>query len=265
MLFLLIFHLSDATLKVENEVLNMKKAVKIISVVLGALLLGNTALMTVIANFNFGIVPVAMLGAALLIYGIFYERLPFRKLITGALSFGLTVILLFTSFLAVYGRNDNADYTEQTVIVLGCGIRGERVSVGLAKRLNKAYEYHLKNPEATIIVSGGQGPQEDIPEALAMKRYLVEKGVPEGKIIMEDKSTSTITNFKFSHEIMKEKGLPDDSIVFVTNGYHVYRAASYAKAEGLSVTHLGTDIIWYTIPMNYLREMLAVMKMWVFD
>ena len=64
---------------------------------------------------------------------------------------------------------------------------------------------------------------------------------------------------------MKEKGFPDDKVVFVTNGYHVYRAASYAKAEGLTVTHLGTDIIWYTIPMNYMREILAVLKMWVLD
>ena len=243
----------------------MKKAVRIISITCGGLLLGNTALMMTIANLNFGLLPVALLGTALLVYGLFFEKLPFRKLISGVLAFGLSVIIAFTSFLALYGRNDNATYNEKTVIVLGCGIRGERVSVGLAKRLNKAYEYHLQNPDAVIIVSGGQGPQEDISEALAMKRYLVSKGVPEDRIIMEDKSTSTITNFKYSHEIMKEKGLPDDSVVFVTNGYHVYRGASYAKAEGLTVTHLGTDIIWYTIPMNYLREMLAVMKMWVFD
>ena len=243
----------------------MKKAVKIGSVVAGSLLLGNTLLMSVIANFNIGIIPVALLGAVLLIYGLLYEKLPFRKLISGILAFGLAVILSFGSFLAIYGRNDNASYNEKTVIVLGCGIRGERVSVGLAKRLNKAYEYHLQNPEAMIIVSGGQGPQEDIPEALAMKRYLVDKGVPEDKIIMEDKSTSTITNFKYSHEIMKEKDLPDDEVVFVTNAYHVYRGAYYAKEEGLTVTHLGTDIIWYTIPMNYMREMLAVMKMWVLD
>lgn len=243
----------------------MKKAVRIISITCGGLLLGNTALMMTIANLNFGLLPVAMLGTVLLVYGIFFEKLPFRRLISGVLAFGLSVIIAFTSFLALYGRNDNATYNEKTVIVLGCGIRGERVSVGLAKRLNKANEYHLQNPDAVIIVSGGQGPQEDISEALAMKRYLIEKGVPEDRIIMEDKSTSTITNFKYSHEIMKEKGLPDDSVVFVTNGYHVYRGASYAKAEGLTVTHLGTDIIWYTIPMNYLREMLAVMKMWVFD
>ena len=243
----------------------MKKAVRIISITCGGLLLGNTALMMTIANLNFGLLPVALLGTALLVYGLFFEKLPFRRLISGVLAFGLSVIIAFTSFLALYGRNDNATYNEKTVIVLGCGIRGERVSVGLAKRLNKAYEYHLQNPDAVIIVSGGQGPQENISEALAMKRYLIEKGVPEDRIIMEDKSTSTITNFKYSHEIMKEKGFPDDSVVFVTNGYHVYRGASYAKAEGLTVTHLGTDIIWYTIPMNYLREMLAVMKMWVFD
>ena len=243
----------------------MKKAVRIISITCGGLLLGNTALMMTIANLNFGLLPVALLGTALLVYGLFFEKLPFRRCISGVLAFGLSVIIAFTSFLALYGRLDNATYNEKTVIVLGCGIRGERVSVGLAKRLNKAYEYHLQNPDAVIIVSGGQGPQEDISEALAMKRYLMEKGVPEDRIIMEDKSTSTITNFKYSHEIMKEKGLPDDSVVFVTNGYHVYRGASYAKAEGLTVTHLGTDIIWYTIPMNYLREMLAVLKMWVFD
>ena len=244
----------------------MKKAVRIISITCGGLLLSNTALMMTIANLNFGLLPVAMLGTALLVYGLFFEKLPFRRLISGVLAFGLSVIIAFTSFLALYGRNDNATYNEKTVIVLGCGIRGERVSVGLAKRLNKAYEYHLQNPDAVVIVSGGQGPQEDIPEALAMKRYLVSKGVPEDRIIMEDKSTSTITNFKYSHEIMKEKGLPDDSVVFVTNGYHVYRAKEYAESEGFKgITHLGTDIIWYTIPMNYLREMLAVMKMWVFD
>lgn len=235
--------------------------------VLGALLLADGLLMTLIANFNIGIVPVYGLGAVLIVYSVFYEKIKWRKLVTGVIAFGISVLLIFGSFLAIFGSNDNADYTEQTVIVLGCGIRGDRVSVGLAKRLNKAYEYHLKNPDATIIVAGGQGPQEDIPEALAMKRYLVDKGVPEEKIIMEDKSTSTIENFRFSYDIMFEKNLPTHySVVLVTNAYHVYRASEYAEAEGFKeIKHLGTDIIWYTIPMNYMREMMAVVKMWVFD
>lgn len=244
----------------------MKKAVKYASLVCGMLLLGNGLLMSVIANFNIGLLPVYCLGAVLTVYGVFFERIKYRKIIGAVLGAGVTVLLSFGIFLGVYGGNDTADYTEQTVIVLGCGIRGERVSVGLAKRLDKAYEYHTKNPDAVIIVSGGQGPQEDIPEALAMKRYLVAKGVPEEKIIMEDKSTSTITNFRNSYAIMTEKGMSTSSVVFVTNAYHVYRSSYYAKDEGfLEISHLGTDIIWYTVPMNYMREMLAVMKMWVLD
>ncbi len=243
----------------------MQKAIKIISLIAGILLLGNALLMSVIANLNIGLLPVICLGAVLTAYGALFEKIKSLKIIHIFVAALLVTLTAFGSFIAVYGNNDNATYKEETVIVLGCGIRGERVSVGLARRLNKAYEYHLKNPDAVIIVSGGQGPQEDIPEALAMKRYLQEKGVPEEKIIMEDKSTSTITNFKYSHEIMKEKALSSSSVVFVTNSYHVYRASEYAEAEGLEVTHLGADIIWYTVPMNYMREMLAIMKMWVFD
>lgn len=244
----------------------MKKTVKIFSITAGALLIGNFILLILISNINLGMVPVAGLGGVLLGYGLFYDKLPFRKIIGTLIAVGLVAILSFGGFLAVYGGRDTADYTEQTVIVLGCGLRGERVSVGLAKRLNKAAEYHKENPDAMIIVSGGQGPQEDISEALAMKRYLVDKGIAEDKIIMEDKSTSTITNFRNSRAIMEEKGMDLSSVVFVTNAYHVYRGAYYAEDEGfIDIAYLGTDIIWYTVPMNYMREMMAVVKMWVFD
>ena len=243
----------------------MRKAIRISAITIGALFIANALFTITISNFNSGIFLVAAFGAVVLGYGIFFEKLRGKRVVHVLVALMLVTVTLFGSFLAIFGSNDNATYTEETVIVLGCGIRGERVSVGLAKRLNKAYEYYEKNPDAMIIVSGGQGPQEDISEALAMKRYLVDKGVPEDKIIMEDKSTSTIENFKYSHEIMKERGLSEDSVVFVTNAYHVYRGSYYAEKEGLTVKHLGTDIIWYTIPMNYFREMIAVLKMWVID
>ncbi len=245
----------------------MKRFLKYLFIVCGTLLTGNGLLMTLISNFNIGLVPVYALGIMLLCYGVFFERLKGKRLIHIFVGVLLSVLICFGSFLGVFGNNDTATYKEKTVIVLGCGIRGERVSVGLARRLDKAFEFYENslNPDVRIIVSGGQGPQEDISEALAMKRYLVDKGVPEDVIIMEDKSTSTITNFRNSYEIMKKKGFPADSVAFITNAYHVYRASTYAQMEGLEVTHLGTDIIWYTVPMNYMREMLAVLKMWVLD
>ena len=65
--------------------------------------------------------------------------------------------------------------------MLGAGIKGERVTLTLANRLNKAIEYHNANPESIIIVSGGQGRGEAISEAFAMKRYLVAHNIDEAK------------------------------------------------------------------------------------
>lgn len=252
-------------LKTDKGCEKMQKALKIIFIISGAVLLLNAVHVAMIANLNAGIVPVILLGVMLLCYGVFFEKLKSKKAVNAFVAVILAIVTCFGSFLSFYGNVDNAEYDEKTVIVLGCGINGEDVSAVLAKRLDKAIEYLDMNPDAAIIVSGGQGPQEEVSEAFAMRKYLVSQGIDESRIITEEKSDSTITNFRYSHEIMKQKGLPSDSVAFVTSSFHVYRAASYAKAEGLDVTHLGADITWYTVPLNYCREMMAVVKLWVFD
>ena len=67
----------------------MKKIIKILSITAGLLLIGNFILLILISNINLGMVPVAGLGAVLLGYGIFYERLPFKKIIGTLLALGL--------------------------------------------------------------------------------------------------------------------------------------------------------------------------------
>ncbi len=243
----------------------MIKAVKYIFIMLGIVLLINASILLLTVNFTLGILLEAALGAVILLYGVWFEKLKSKKLVHIIVCAGLAAIIGFCSFLYAYGSIDNVDYTEKTVIVLGCGLSGDKVSNDLAKRLNEAVFYHEKNPDAVIIVSGGQGPQEEVAEAFAMKNYLVEKGIPEDKIIMEDKSTSTITNLANSHKIMQDKNLPDDSVVVVSQAYHIYRAVSYAEAEGLKATHLGADMRLGGLPSCCLREILAIAKMWVFD
>ena len=167
--------------------------------------------------------------------------------------------LIFGCVLFACGAKDNADGSEKAIIVLGCGIDGERVSPKLARRLDKAIEYFNEHPDKPMIVSGGQGAQEDIPESTAMKRYLVSKGVPDGMIIEESNSTSTFENFEFSKDIADT--LPGgDRIVFVTSRFHIYRASRYAAGAGFEAHHIGARVPLYELPSNYLREMLAVVK-----
>ena len=130
------------------------------------------------------------------------KKLP--KWLIGFYYFGMMLIAIVIPVMFISGGTDNITYKEDAIIVLGAAVRGEEISGALQKRLDVAIEYYQKNPDVVIVVTGGQGPQEDITEALAMERYLLANGIPKEKIIKEEKATSTYENFKFSKVLLNE-------------------------------------------------------------
>ncbi len=124
---------------------------------------------------------------------------------------------------------NKADY----VIVLGAQIRGERITKSLAKRLDAALEYYNDNNNMVIIVSGGKGKGEDVTEASAMKKYLEDKGIPSDNILLEDKSSSTNENLKYSYEIICERGDEGSNVLVCSNNFHIFRAVKIAKHIGI--------------------------------
>lgn len=150
----------------------------------------------------------------------------------------------------------------QAVIVLGCQIRGETPSTMLAKRCDAALETLSAHPNAVCVVSGGQGKGEDISEAEAMRRYLAERGVPEERIVIEDKSASTRENIRFSAELLKERGI--DSAVIVTNDFHQYRADIYARRNGLTVGHHSNKTPRLNLLNYWVREWAALFSAVIF-
>ncbi len=175
--------------------------------------------------------------------------------------FLLAFIVLFSVFLALYGSRDDSSYNEDAVIVLGYGIKGDKIPGMLKNRLEKAAEYHQKNSDAIIIVSGGRGNCKKASEAAVMENYLVSKGISADMIIKEDKSRTTVENFKFSADILKEKFGRNCSVVLITNIFHVYRSEKYAKAAGINIRHIGAKTVWYDIPRIYIREAAMVIHM----
>ena len=98
-------------------------------------------------------------------------------------------------------KKRNADY----IVVLGAGIIGDKVTPLLAARIEKGIELLRYNPNTVLIMSGGQGSGEDIPESKAMAAYAASQGVDTEKIIMEQKSVSTQENLRFSRELMNKQ------------------------------------------------------------
>lgn len=137
------------------------------------------------------------------------------------------------------------------IIVLGAGLDGYKVGKTLQSRLDKAVEYYKLNPNAKIIVSGGQGKDEMISEAVAMKRYLIENGVNENKIIKEDKATTTLENLKFSKDILKNRKDEKTKVLIVTNEFHLTRSMIIANILGVENEGLASQTPM-KIRMNYL-------------
>ena len=148
----------------------------------------------------------------------------------------------------------NLDY----VIVLGAQMRADGPSTVLKYRLDKAIEYLNENPNTICIVSGGQGPNEPYPEAEGMHKYLVENGIDAERILIENKSNSTVENIIFSKELMKENYA---GVGIITNNFHVYRALRIAEnqnLEGACGIAAGSNVLY--LPNNVLRECCAILK-----
>ncbi|MDR0469177.1 MAG: YdcF family protein [Peptococcaceae bacterium] len=236
------------------------KLFKRLIIAAGSLLFLVTMASLFFVNFNAGITLLVCVSGFLIIYGSFFERLVRIRWLTYVILAGCVFALAMMISMCVYGIKDNATYREDAVIVLGAGIRGERVSLTLARRLEKAVEYSAKNPEAIVVVSGAQGPQEDITEALAMERYLISRGVPRERIVKEEKATSTYENLMYAKEILDGMVEEPYEIVVITNEFHMFRTSRLAKKLELSATRIHSRTEWYEAPRNYLRECLAICK-----
>ncbi|QZZ32522.1 YdcF family protein [Streptomyces sp. ST1015] len=183
--------------------------------------------------------------------------------VTGVLGY---VSLLFTIFLLysfVYGRiGHRGRHAVDFVVVLGSGlVGGSRVPPLLAGRLERgraAFDAERdKGGDPMLLTSGGQGPDEDLPEARAMADYLIAAGVPADRILVEDRSRTTQENLRFSKALMHDSK-PDYRALVVTNNFHVMRAAQIARREKVRAQVIGSRTARYFWPSATIREFVAV-------
>jgi uncharacterized SAM-binding protein YcdF (DUF218 family) len=147
----------------------------------------------------------------------------------------------------------NVDY----IIILGAKVNGTIPSLALQYRIDTAAEYMKNNSDTIAIASGGQGPGEHISEAEAIKQRLMDHGISAERILVEDQSTDTAENIKFSKELLTDEW---NSGLVVTNDFHIYRAKSIARDQGLELDGLPADTPAVAVVKSYGREYLAITK-----
>ncbi|WP_093271108.1 YdcF family protein [Psychrobacillus sp. OK032] len=159
------------------------------------------------------------------------------------------------------GLEPKANGSNEYAIVLGAKVnKGNVPSLSLQYRLEAALAYAVENPHVKLVVSGGQGPDEDIEEALVMKNFLLDNGIAEERIIVESRSTSTYENLLFSQEL-----LPDgvDSVTIITSDYHLHRAKKLALKLGWDTDVVAAETPEVVAGKVRLRERAALLKTYI--
>lgn len=214
------------------------------------------------------------LGTAALCGGLFLLELwaerskngrLFRGFVWAGLAVCLAIFLAVEGILLTTGEQMPPEEPAAVVIVLGAGVNGRTPSLTLRTRIEAAAAYLEKHPDTVAVLSGGQGPGEDITEAQAMRTALVGLGIPEERLLLEEKSTSTAENIAFSLGILAENGLePAGGVGIVTNDFHLFRALRIAGENGVNAVGIPAELPWWWLSANYyVREFFALGKMWL--
>ncbi|MED4014877.1 MULTISPECIES: YdcF family protein [Sutcliffiella] len=169
------------------------------------------------------------------------------------------IVHLLISNTAAERPKENADY----IIILGARLHGERMSLSLYYRALEALEYVEGNQNTIIIASGGQGPGEDITEAEAIKRFMLEHGIEQERIILEDTSTTTYENLMNSYSFIEDD---NKTVVIVSNDFHLFRAKMIAERVGFNnISTLSAETPKVAKVKLWFREYFAVLKSWLID
>jgi uncharacterized SAM-binding protein YcdF (DUF218 family) len=146
----------------------------------------------------------------------------------------LVVIVMFTPFVPWWARKLGGpmeDPTGEVLIVLsGSGLEDGIIGESSYWRSAYAVRAYRKTPFGKIIVTGGGRYHV----SAAMRDFLVSQGVPQDRVIVEDRSTSTRENAIDTKELLARvpsAGRP----VLLTSDYHMFRAQRTFRKVGLDV------------------------------
>lgn len=222
-------------------------------------------------SFRMSVLPFWLLLSILFILIGYRENIPLLKqfppflcrTIKTALLIALFFFLFIESFV-LWGMTRNPNKNFDYLIVLGAGLNGDKPSSVLVQRLECAYKYLDTHPDTLVIVSGGQGPTEVVSEAESMKNWLLQKGVHSSRIFMEDNSTTTAENMRYSFAYIKREPC---NIGIVTNNFHVFRSLciashnrkeSFGSPENYRIYGMAADFPPLLLPHYMVREFFTI-------
>ena len=178
----------------------------------------------------------ALLGVCVLLYAVLPKK--FRIMLTILLAMGVLVFAV-GEIPVLRAAGGTPDFDADWLIVLGAGVNGEAPSLSMLNRLTAAKTYLDAHPACRVVLSGGQGPGEEITEAEAMRRWMT-------------------ANVAFSLPLIPDA--QDARIAVCSSEYHLYRARMLGRRMGYDLGAVPAKTSLPLLRANYfIREGLGTL------
>ena len=246
------------------------------SLVAGAALLSDGLLLMALGYMTLGVIVPLIAGVGLMALSLRWSRIDqwVRAKKSHSVLWRLSWIFIFgwaisVAIFFIGIANKHAPMMAkllpaQAIVVLGSGSPGSVASPTLVARLNLALHDSKKNAGAVVLVSGGRSFRT-ISEAQVMATYLREQGLAKERILLEEASTSTLENLRFSAQVLADAGFPTSTpIHLITSDFHTLRAGLIARRAGYTnVETVGVETPLHIRYNAWLREYFAMVSGWL--
>ena len=151
----------------------------------------------------------------------------------GALNFALMASRSSRRIVSDADRQARTDETRpvEAIVVMGTAQYNGRPSPVLRARLDRVVELWDEGIAPLVVVTGGKQEGDAFTEAEASHDYLVERGIPDDAILLEDQGSDSWESLQGVASLLKERDL--DRVLIVSDGFHLLRLKKMAHDLGL--------------------------------
>jgi uncharacterized SAM-binding protein YcdF (DUF218 family) len=141
------------------------------------------------------------------------------------------LVALICALIVLQGQRDEAR-PAGAAVVLGAAQWNGVPSPVLQARLDHALDLYRRGYVKQIILTGGVGRGDTLSEAAAGRQYLLEHGIPEDALLLEEEGTTTWKSMQNVARIARSNGI--GTILVVSDRFHMLRALKMARDLGLA-------------------------------
>lgn len=182
-------------------------------------------------------------------------RVGIGVVLTAALLLGGTAVRVWQ-----YGRIDERSHADVIVVLGAAQYNGDPSSI-LRARLDHARMLYEQGVASEIVTVGGRQPTDRYTEAQASDRYLVNRGVPTGRIVEVNTGNDTLASLRAAAQVLRQHHW--STAVLVSDPWHMYRSREMAQDSGIdawtSPTHSGPAVQTRQTQFRYIVRETAAM------